>query len=352
MAFCDQSLEDLAKKSAEQLPYTWCAHYEPGGAIGYVFNGSAQVVGHPFRDGVIYSVMDQKFAMPCGSGVAGIAGVGFQNLNGVTKGSQKIQPWDMTKVRKDNWAPDCPKSDAYLPVNLWNFLRGKDSMERLGIYWEGKVGNNTGTFYLDDAALTNPHFKEASAQKVLLDEYGWFSFKMNKISANGKDWDATGYCGWSTSTGGWDGGESCIMDTGTPIIVIPSGAWTWSGRPSGPLLLELVGVDGPVNVHLDAGELYDKGWLQKGEGVMLGIPFWAYYYTVVNKQESSIQVVPLSNESMLHSGIEASAKMTKLKRPLKPTPERPTTMHPYPLKPLRAREMKPQAAADALTIVV
>lgn len=351
MAFCDHSLEDLAKRSAEQLPYTWCAHYEPGGAIGYVFNGSAQVAGHPFREGVIYSVMDQKFAMPCGSGLAGIAGVGFRKLNGVTKGNQKITPWNMTKVREDQWAPSCPKEDADLPVNLWSFLRGKDAIERLGIYWEGKVGNSTGTFYLDDAAVSNSHFREPFAQKVRLDEFGWISFKTNKISANGQTWDATGYCGWSTD-GVWNGGPTCIMDTGTPFISIPSDAWTWPGRPSGPLSLELEGVDGPVSINLDAGALYDKGWLTHDDGMTLGIPFWAYYYTVVNKQDSWIQVVPLSPESMSHSSIEAVGKMTKLQRPLAPTRARPATMHPYPMMPLRAKTMEPPSAAEALTFVV
>lgn len=355
MAFCDHSLEGLAKQSAEQLSYTWCAHYEPGGAIGYVFNGSAQVVGFPPRNGVIYSVMDQKFAMPCGSGLGGIAGVGFRNLNEVTKGSQKITPWNMTKVRKDNWAPDCPKPDATLPVNLWSFLRGKNATKRLGIYWEGKVGNGTGSFYLDDAAVNNPHFNSTAAQKVLMDEFGWMSFQANKLSANGKIWNATGYCGWSKPNGEWDGRAPCIMDTGTPIIEIPAAAWTWSGRPSGPLKFELVGVDGPVNIQLDAGDLYEKGWLvQGGEGIMLGIPFWAYFYTVVNQDDSWIQVVPLSPESMLNSSMEAPDKIKQLKRPsLTLTPPRVTRRHPYPTRPQHTSKfMTPPTAAAAIPVVV
>jgi len=354
MAFCDHSLEDLAKQSAEQLPYTWCAHYEPGGAIGYVFNGSAQVVGHPLRDGVIYSIMDQKYKMPCGSGLAGIAGVGFRNLNGVTKGHQ-IKPWNMPEIREKDWAPNCPKEDATLPVNLWSFLRGKEAMERLGIYWEGKVGNNTGTFYLDDAAVSNPHFKKNFAQKVLLDEFGWISFKANAITTNGKKWDATTYCGWSTPSGSWNGGPPCIMDTGTPFIGIPSDAWTWFDQPSGPLSLELVGVDGPVNIHLDAGELHDKGWLKEvpnDAGIMLGIPFWAHYYTVVNTQNSWIQVVPLSPESMSHSSTEALDTLPKLQRPLVSSLSRPKAMQPYPVKPLRAEKMKPPTTTNAPIVVV
>jgi len=301
--------------------------------------------------------MDQKFDMPCGSGLGGIAGVGFRNLNGFTKGSQKIKPWNMREVRRKNWAPDCPEQDDTLPVNLWNFLRGQNATERLGIYWEGKVGNKTGSFYLDDAAINNPYFKPAFAQKVQLDEFGWISFKANTISANGKTWNATGHCGWSKPSGGWDGGAPCIMDTGTPIIEIPADVWTWSGKPSGPLKFELVGVDGPVNIQLDAGELYDKGWLVKGGsggGIMLGIPFWAYFYTVVNQDDSWIQVVPLSPDAMLNSSMEAPDEIHQLKRPpLTLTPQRAMRTHPYPMKPQHATNfMTPPIAAEAVTVVV
>lgn len=238
MAFCDKGLLKYAEETAQKLDYIWCAHYQPGGAMGYVWEGTAGVSGHPQRP-ASYAIMQEQFAMPCGSGLAGIAGIGFKNLNTVTESTGAIEPWDMEEVKRKRWAPDCPRPTNALDVNLWHFLgegegRSETGVTRLGIHWRGRAGPQTGEFYLNEAAVAaeNRYFREEAAQKVLLDEWGWMSIDVQSIGFAGKRYDTRGFCGWtSNATGQWNGGNNCIIDTGTPIIVIPQQIWPRGRNP-------------------------------------------------------------------------------------------------------------------------
>merc|ERR1711974_83746 len=146
---------------------------------------------------------------------------------------------------------------------------------QMGIHWNGEVGPSTGTFYFGDAARANPYYDPATAQKIFLDTTAWYSVRVTKIVAMGKAFSADeGYMECNAMQG-----KPCIMDTGTPVLLIPQavhqaayGTPHVTGRETGSLEFELQGFDGqPVTLQFDVGALVQNNWLEshKGKEVIL-----------------------------------------------------------------------------------
>jgi len=182
-------------------------------------------------------------------------------------------------------------------------LQSEGGPEKVGIYWSGQKGVDEGTLFFGDAATTNPHYLAAPAlSPAALGEVGWYDIRVARISVGQIDF--TGI-----TCNPYTAGENCILDTGTPSIVVPQKVydrlqeaisqetsalltfWLASASPEGEA----------VPVSFDATALLRLGGISasaKGDGLILGLPLWAFYYTVFSIGEKSVTFVPQKVSAM------------------------------------------------------
>jgi hypothetical protein len=215
LAFCNSSLADKVKSL--QSNYYSCNIY-----------GNAQVhEGYfgPFYEGVVqvnkgtikvpnahYAIMEQEIAMPCEQGVSGIFGIAFKALDQAT--STAPTGWSSGTVGT------CTRPSTDFVQPLMQYLNTQGGVEKLGIYWSGKQGDGEGQLYLDDDATSNVHYNKAQASaigKAALGFKGWYDINVQSVDFNGKS--------FTDITCAPEQGSPCIMDTGTPVLVIPQDAY-------------------------------------------------------------------------------------------------------------------------------
>merc|ERR1712187_554249 len=89
-------------------------------------------------------------------------------------------------------------------------------------------------------------------------------------------------------------GSPCLVDTGTPIMFVPSSVYSAiSGGQTGSLTLQLAGPDGAITLSFDAETLAKNQYIAPYQGgpYILGLPLWAFYYTVFNVDGRKISFV-------------------------------------------------------------
>lgn len=86
------------------------------------------------------------------------------------------------------------------------------------------------------------------------------------------------------------------MDTGTPVLVVPQGAYdAMYQKQSGDLSVKLEGANGgTVELKFDVYTLLKNQWVEPGSGsVILGLPLRAFYYSVMDITNSEILFTPM-----------------------------------------------------------
>merc|ERR1712014_160757 len=87
-------------------------------------------------------------------------------------------------------------------------------------------------------------------------------------------------------------------DTGTPVLVVPQGAYdAMSKSQTGDLTIKLEGADGgSVQLSFDVQTLFTNQWVQGSPqvGVILGLPLRAFYYSVMDISDSSVSFTPVA----------------------------------------------------------
>merc|ERR1712050_95628 len=127
--------------------------------------------------------------------------------------------------------------------------------------------------------MGNPNYNEQQASsigKAKLGEMGWYDINVESIDFNGQS--------FTDITCDPMHGSPCIMDTGTPVMVIPEDAYdSIAQQGSGDFSVKLQGVNGhPVELKFDVATFLKNDWVQPSPqaGVILGLPVRAFYYSV------------------------------------------------------------------------
>jgi len=285
LAFCNkQFIQDAQYQSSQ---YISCNLYNPGGDFtGYwgPFVKGPTKVGNLTLDQAAYSIMAQEKSMPCTQGLDGIFGIAFRQLDVAFLAADESQ---MTMTEDGHFT--CPKRPAGdVPPPLVQHLRTENS-QKLGIFWSGQQGEAQGRLYLGEAAVENEHYNQQYALVANLGEQGWYDISVQSISIGGESFNGLN-CDPVN-------GQTCILDTGTPSIVVPSEVYDLIQQTgsSGSLSFQLAGPTGPTTLNFDMQKLIQMGAVSKGnkgDGLILGLPIWAFYYTVFDLQAQQVLFIP------------------------------------------------------------
>jgi len=229
-------------------------------------------------------VMHQEVSMPCGTGLQGIFGVAFKQLDQAAYHPSALT-WPSGGVGS------CPRASTDFVGPLMSYLKQDTPEGRLGIYWNGAVGNGNGDLYVGATAESNAHYTSGKVQTATLGESGYYDVVINQFSFGGQTYPVT--CN--------SYGTPCLVDTGTPIMFVPSAVYQAIFNGPGSLALELAGPDGPITLNFDGQTLADNQYIQPYQGgpYILGLPLWAFYYTVFNVDGRSMGFVEHSASEML-----------------------------------------------------
>mmetsp|Transcript_37886 Transcript_37886/g.60793 ORF Transcript_37886/g.60793 Transcript_37886/m.60793 type:complete len:362 (-) Transcript_37886:157-1242(-) len=288
LAFCDASLESGLESL--KTDYMSCNLYGSGneGYWGFFYKGGIGVGGQVNIDSAYYSIMHQEVSMPCGSGLQGIFGVAFKLLD-----QAAVHPGAL------NWPSggvgNCPQPSTDLVGPLMSYLKQDTPSGRLGIYWSGAVGSGTGELYVGPSAESNSHYSSGTAQIATLGETGYYDITINSFSFAGQT--------HSDIQCNFNAGSPCLVDTGTPIMFVPSGVYQaiMNGQ-TGSLEMQLAGPSGTATLKFDAQTLANNQYIAPYQGgpYIIGLPLWAFYYTVFNVDGRTMALVE-------HSPSELSA---------------------------------------------
>lgn len=289
LAFCNSSLE--AEVKSFQSEYYSCNIYGNSqvreGYWGPFYKGGV-AIGNINVPDAYYSIMTQQVSMPCSDSgsVNGIFGIAFHQLDQAT--SEAPASWP------SNGVGSCPRASTDFVQPLMQYLNSQGGTKRLGIYWSGKQGVGEGQLYLDDDATSNSHYDEGAASAMgtaALGEFGWYDITVESVGYGGQS--------YSDITCNPQYGSPCIMDTGTPVLVIPQGAYDAmvQGR-TGELTVTLKGSgqsSKSVELKFDAQILLANNWVEPTPqpGVILGLPLRAFYYTVMDISGQSASFTPM-----------------------------------------------------------
>ncbi|CAE7537844.1 unnamed protein product, partial [Symbiodinium sp. CCMP2456] len=331
LAFCQSSF--LQEAAYQETNFISCNLYNPGGSFtGYwgPFVAGQLHAGSVTFQNSFYSIMVQEAGMPCRNGIDGIFGIAFRQLD-------VAYPADERPDFGSNEGAECPEAVQVLPPPMIQKLRSRGGVEKLGIYWSGQLGENQGMLYLDNAAVTNEHYDKSSmVGPAVLGEVGWYDIAVQKMSVG--DQEFTGF-GCAPSSG-----QQCIMDTGTPSLVLPAEVFDSAVQlidfgESATLTFWLPGISGEaVAVSFDLQALNTMGALSKaGEGtnLILGLPLWAFYYTVFDISGQSVSFIRQTQAPTQETPWESEPiePTEPLEPPLNPT--EPSEPSPGPFQPFQ-----------------
>ncbi|CAE7242544.1 ANKRD17 [Symbiodinium natans] len=332
LAFCQSSF--LQEANYQSTKYISCNQYNPGGdPTGYwgPFVVGELRAGNVTFQQASYSIMAQEENMPCKDGIQGIFGIAFRQLDVGFPADQRPD-WSSGVA-----AASCPEAAGVVPPPLIQKLRAQGGVEKLGIHWSGQLGENQGRLYLDDDAVLNEHYDKSSlVGPAVLGEVGWYDIAVQKISLGGQEFTGFG-CDPNQP------GQQCIMDTGTPALVLPAEVFDYASQlieygESATLTFWLPGVSGEdVAVSFDLTTLNQMVALSKGgkgTNIILGLPLWAFYYTVFDITEKSVSFIPQKSQPAIPpSQPQIPAEIPEPSQPTEPTEPTPQVL-PWPLGPL------------------
>lgn len=307
VAFCNVSLPDNLPDS-KKTGFNACEQYGPSTANGYFRDG---YVG-PFFQGELrirgsteLRIPDAMFAV-FGEGSCapflchntpsqGIFGVAYRQRN-------KIFPstLDLSSACLRTSSTDinilCPTTSAsFVPPLMQDLRQTSDGSEIFGIYWSGGA---SGSMFLGPAAVGTQNFDSLAPQAVLLDSgagaSGWYNVNVLKIVIGGTEYEEIDCTKHS---------RACIIDTGTPSFLLPSGVSTeFLSVPFEKPKLEfhLQGVKGEVVLDFDLTPWLSQGLvevLNPPEAfwdplMVLGLPLWSRYYTMFNITGNTVSFTP------------------------------------------------------------
>jgi len=278
LAFCDSSLESSVQSL--KTDYMSCNKYGSGneGYWGFFYKGAIGVGSDLSIDSSYYSVMHQEVSMPCGQGLQGIFGVAFKQLDQAADHPGALD-WPTGGVGS------CPSASTDLVGPLMSYLKQDTPQGRLGIYWSGAVGSSTGELYIGSTAESNSHYTGGTVKTATLGETGYYDITINQFSFAGES--------HSVSCGGLFGAP-CLVDTGTPIMFVPSSVYqAISNGQTGTLAIQLAGPSGAITLEFDAQTLANNQYIAPFQGgpYILGLPLWAFYYTVFNVDGKTMSFV-------------------------------------------------------------
>jgi len=269
LAFCDNSLEKNIQ--ALKTDYMSCNKYGSGneGYWGFFYKGPIGVGSDLSIASSYYSVMHQEVSMPCGTGLKGIFGVAFKQLDQAADHPGALD-WPAGGVGS------CPRPSSDLVGPLMSYLKADTPQGRLGIYWSGATGSAEGELYIGASAESNSHYTAGQVQTATMGETGYYDIEISSFSFAGQTYGSIACNRYSP----------CLVDTGTPIMFVPSGVYdAINNGQTGSMSLKLAGPNGPITLEFDAQTLAAKGYITPYQGsgpYILGLPLWAFYYTVFN----------------------------------------------------------------------
>jgi len=292
LAFCDEDGQSIEESlTSLKTDYLSCNKYGNGdeGYWGFFYQGKIGVGSDLSIDSAYYSVMHQEESMPCGSGLQGIFGVGFKALDQAAKHPTPLN-WPSGGVG------DCPRPSTTLVGPLMSYLKQDTPEGRLGIYWNGAVASKAGELYVGPTADTNSHYSNGPVQTATLGETGYYDVTINGFSFGGEEHAVT-------SCGSGFFSVPCLVDTGTPVMFVPSAVYQQiMNGATGNLELKLAGPSGPITLNFDAATLAQNQYIepyQQGGPYILGLPLWAHYYTVFNVVGRTMDFVEHSEPELL-----------------------------------------------------
>eukprot|EP00930_Biecheleria_cincta_P016820 TRINITY_DN13559_c0_g1_i1.p1 TRINITY_DN13559_c0_g1~~TRINITY_DN13559_c0_g1_i1.p1 ORF type:complete len:558 (+),score=94.23 TRINITY_DN13559_c0_g1_i1:116-1789(+) len=296
LAFCSNGNTLMNQAAYSLTNYISCNKYNPGGqSTGYwgpFVHGLLRMgAGTSITLEAEYSIMAEEVAMPCTDGINGIFGIAFRQLDVAFWSGDRPQ-WGAGTVGS------CPTQTAgNIMPPLLRKLQSEGGSEKVGIFWSGRTGVDEGALFFDDAATANPHYLAAPALgPAALGEVGWYDIRVARISVGQTVFT-------EITCNPYKAGQNCILDTGTPSIVVPQRIYDQ--------LQEAIALDSmslltfwlssasaeeeAVPVSFDVAALLKLGGISataKGDGLILGLPLWAFYYTLFDISEQSVSFVP------------------------------------------------------------
>eukprot|EP00440_Ansanella_granifera_P013235 gb/GFBE01014384.1/.p1 GENE.gb/GFBE01014384.1/~~gb/GFBE01014384.1/.p1 ORF type:complete len:430 (+),score=73.71 gb/GFBE01014384.1/:1-1290(+) len=316
LVFCDSS---LGSKKLEFDNYASCAFYggsscakDPTGKdcpgyVGYMFKGNVAFSGgadvpyatteyhkRQWMKNVPYATMEYHKDMLCsndqGSGLFGIAYKYMNRGYQIPKGGNPMDLWNV----------GCNEQYDQIEGALMQTVRAQAAPHLIGIYWSGKMGKHEGALYLGKSAISNEHYDAKRAMSVWSRNFSYFTVMMYEIvyvPASGQNYslvvDQTCF-----------NSDTCYMDSGSPSVIIPSGFQTLIDQHKDGVLkfvifppedqYKTIAVDDYPTVTLDVAALLSAGQLSYSDNEnVLGIPYFAQYYTVFDVSGGSTQIVKM-----------------------------------------------------------
>ena len=304
VAFCNVSLPE--QLPAKKTQFNACEQYGPSMANGYFGDG---YVG-PFFQGdlkihgsssvqipkAMFAVFSEGSCAPflCADQPSeGIFGVAFRQRNKIFPSTVNLA----STCSRSSSDIDilCPSSTAsFVPPLMQELRQTSDGSEIFGIYWSGGAA---GHMYLGPAAVETQNFDSLAPKAVLLDgagASGWYNVNVLKLVVAGTEYQEIECTKHS---------RACIIDTGTPSFLLPTGVSTEFLTSEFPKLeFHLQGATEPVILDFDL-----KLWMSQGlVGILpppkafwdplmvLGLPLWASYYTMFNLTAHTVSFTPHS----------------------------------------------------------
>jgi hypothetical protein len=196
-----------------------------------------------------------------------------------------------------------------------SYLKQDTSEGRLGIYWNGQIGDSTGELYVGSTAESNSHYTSGTVQTATLGETGYYDITIKTVSFGGEGYTFT--CNSESAP--------CLVDTGTPVMFVPSGIYdSISDGSTGTLSMTLAGPDGDVTLDFDAETLNKNNYLESYDSgpYIVGLPLWAFYYTVFNVEgktmsfveNSAADLAALKNKNKTHTVVDPQVIQRSVQR--------------------------------------
>ena len=289
VAFCNLSFPELTfntgLKACEQYGPSLADGHFSDGYVGPFYRGSLRLDGLVIPE-ASYAVFSEGSCAPwlCrGKPSQGIFGVAFRQRNKAYPSSVNLSsacsdvPGDIEML--------CPSTSAsLLPPLLQDLRMTSEGSEVFGIYWSGK---QEGALYLGSQALETCHYDPLAPRAVLAKSAGsngWYNVKVMKIVVDGmvfQGFDCTRHA------------RACIIDTGTPGILLPSSLAGLSFSQLGKLEFYLEAVEGSLVLDFDLSELENVQALGAPKAfwdplMVIGLPLWAHYYTVFDLTKDTV----------------------------------------------------------------
>jgi len=290
LAFCDSSLAHKLKPFQSQ--YYSCSVYgdahEQTGYWGPFYKGVIHISKSDIEiSSTYFVVMQQQVEMGCTSSFDGIFGIAFHQQNPATS---EEPSWPSSRIGS------CPESSTDLVPPLMRYLNNQGGTKQIGIYWSGRAGEDEGQLYLDGDATNNPYYNAAIAAEIgkvkLGTEQGFYAINVQSAAYKGQS--------YTDFTCSGKGSNQCVLDTGSPSIMVPQAAYDAmvQGDQTGDLTINFEGVNGAsVELKFDVRTLIVNQWLEgapPGGTLIIGLPLRAFYYTVADISDFSLSFSPMA----------------------------------------------------------